>query len=153
MIDSGKWVTEVEELKNMVIAYYSLFFQADPNCNKATNDGINFPSLSEENSRSLNAPFLPKEITQALFEMAPFKAPGQDGIPVGFYQKMWPLLGNSMCEFALSFFSSGELPKGTNDTLLTLILKVPNLKLVMHFRPISLSNVSYKILTKTMTNV
>lgn len=81
--------------------------------------------------------------------MTPFKAPGPDGIPAGFYQRMWHIAGKSICDFALKFFYSGEMPVGTNDTLITLIPKVPNPEVVTQFRPISLCNVSYK---RTMTN-
>lgn len=84
--------------------------------------------------------------------MTPFKALGPDGIPAGFYQKMWHIAENSICEFAFQFFSSGELSRGINETLLTLIPKVSNPELVAQFMSISLCNVSYNILTKTMTN-
>ncbi|XP_073051225.1 uncharacterized protein [Primulina eburnea] len=122
------------------------------NCQDLTMDKGKFPSLSEANLATLNAPVLIEEIKQALFDMEPFKAPGPDGFPAGFFQKMWPTVGQSIYDSALNFFTSGNIPKGMNDTLLTLIPKVSNPELVSQFRPISLCNVSYKILTKTMTN-
>ena len=56
--------------------------------------------------------------------MAPFKAPGIDGMHAGFYQHMWEYVGDTVCGFAMEFFDLGILPAGVNDTLLTLIPKV-----------------------------
>lgn len=49
------------------------------------------------------------------------------------------------------FFLSGRLLDGINDTYITLIPKTENPERPIHFRPISLCNVSYKIITKAMT--
>ena len=45
----------------------------------------------------------------------------------------------------------GPPPEGTNDTLLVLIPKTDHPKLISHFRPISLCNVNYKVVTKTLS--
>lgn len=50
------------------------------------------------------------------------------------------------------FFASGNLPKGLNDTMITLIPKVDVPEKPVNFRPISLCNVSYKIITKIISN-
>lgn len=44
------------------------------------------------------------------------------------------------------------MPTRLNDTIISLIPKVANPTLVNQFRPISLCNVSYKVITKAMTN-
>lgn len=82
--------------------------------------------------------------------MASFKDPDPDGLRAEFFQKMWFVVGASICEIAFMFFETGCIPQGVNDTILTLITKVQNSG-ITQFRPISY-NVSYKILTKTMTN-
>ena len=92
------------------------------------------------------------EIRQAVFDMAPFKAPGPDGLHARFYQHLWPLLKNYVCQFVLDFFHTGILPSGVNDTPFTLSPMVFHLEHISQFRPISLCNVSYKIIAKTMDN-
>lgn len=42
-------------------------------------------------------------------------------------------------------------PESYNDTILTLIPKVPSLEMVKQLRPIGLCNVSYKIISKALT--
>ncbi|XP_031111997.1 uncharacterized protein LOC116015970 [Ipomoea triloba] len=48
--------------------------------------------------------------------------------------------------------NEGILEQGMNDTLITLIPKIENPTNASHFRHISLCNVIYKIITKTLTN-
>ncbi|XP_073046080.1 uncharacterized protein [Primulina eburnea] len=150
--DNDIWITDTDLLKDKIRDFYTSLYTSDQTCAPSQVGRCCFPPLPEAHSLALHTPFSPDEVKRALFDMSPFKAPGPDGIPAGFYQKMWHIVGKSTCDYALNFFESGETPLGTNDTFLTLIPKVPNPEFVTQFRPISLCNVSYKILTKTMTN-
>ena len=86
--------------------------------------------------------------------MAPFNAFGSNGIHAGFYQHMWETVGDSIvfC-FVVNFLDKGILPEGVNDTSLVLIPKVPNLEQLSHLHPISLCNMTYKTITKSMANM
>jgi hypothetical protein len=44
------------------------------------------------------------------------------------------------------------MPKGINDTAIVLILKKNDLELLKDYRPISLCNVIYKIISKCLVN-
>ena len=52
----------------------------------------------------------------------------------------------------LEFFTTGIMPEGVNDTAIVLIPKVQFPKELKDFRPISLYNVIYKIVSKCMVN-
>lgn len=52
----------------------------------------------------------------------------------------------------IPFFHSGSLFKPLNHTFITLIPKVSFLDQVSHFRPISLCNVIYKVISKILVN-
>ena len=52
----------------------------------------------------------------------------------------------------LSSLNSGAILKSINHTFITLIPKVNNLEKVSNFRPISLCNVIYKIVSKDIAN-
>ncbi|KAL8158478.1 hypothetical protein V2J09_000015 [Rumex salicifolius] len=56
-----------------------------------------------------------------------------------------------MTQFAQNFFSSASLPIGCNDTLTVLIPKMSESRSLTNFRPISLCNVIYKVVTKVLT--
>lgn len=52
----------------------------------------------------------------------------------------------------MEFFATGVMPEGVNDTSIVLIPKVQFPKELKDFRPISLCNVIYKIISKCMVN-
>ena len=84
--------------------------------------------------------------------MRPYKAPGPNGIPVFFFQNFWGTVKTDVCNVIQAFFHSGSLLKVLNQTFITPIPKIPNLEEVSHFRPISLNNVFYKIISKVLVN-
>ncbi len=84
--------------------------------------------------------------------MAPLKSPGPDGLPPVFYQKYWHLIGEDVTKAVLTCLNIGKILKAINHTYITLIPKVKNPEEVKEFRPISLCNVIYKLLSKVLTN-
>jgi hypothetical protein len=100
----------------------------------------------------LTCEFTSEEVVMALKQMGPLKAPGPDGLPPLFYQKYWHLLGEDITKVVLNCLNSGKILKAINHTYITLIPKVKNPEDVKEFRPISLCNVIYKILSKVLAN-
>ena len=92
------------------------------------------------------------EVKEALNQMAPLKASGPDGMPPLFYQHFWSTMQHDVTSAILSWLNSGILPVPINHTLITLIPKIDNPKLVSNFRPISICNVLYKIYSKVLAN-
>ncbi|MDV3157560.1 MAG: reverse transcriptase family protein, partial [Candidatus Phytoplasma australasiaticum] len=138
--------------KAQVLAHFTKIFSCDNEsryCNLPRN---HFPKISNEMWELINRPFGEEDIKKAMFDMAPFKAPGPDGFHAGFFQRMWSIVGKAVVEQTVNFFNSGIMQEGLNDTLVTLIPKVNHPDKVTQFRPISLCNVCYKVITKAMTN-
>ena len=65
-----------------------------------------------------------------------------------FYKKYWDLLGDDLVTEVLEAVNLAKIPEGWNDTMIVLIPKVNNPTLVSQFRPISLCNVVYKVISK-----
>lgn len=61
-------------------------------------------------------------------------------------------MGKEVRDFCLKVLNDGKDLKGLNDTSIALILKIPNPSSVSNFRHISLCNVIYKLIAKTITN-
>ena len=87
-----------------------------------------------------------------MFQLGPRKALGPDGIPAFFYQEFWDIVRNDVFRIVHAFFHSSFLLKTLNHTYTTLIPKVSFVDEVSHFRPISLCNVIYKVISKLMVN-
>ena len=59
---------------------------------------------------------------------------------------------NNVIRGVLEFFESGALPDGINDTVIVLIPKGSDPQLIKDYRPISLCNVIYKVVSKCLVN-
>ena len=88
----------------------------------------------------------------AIKNMAPMIAPSPNGMPPIFYQTFWPNIGLEVSDAVISCLNSSTLLKSIDHSFITLIPKVNNLELVSEFRPISLCNVMYKIISKVIAN-
>lgn len=80
--------------------------------------------------------------------MSPHKALGPDGIPASFYQRCWTIVKPSLLFWIQSIFNGCSNIRQTNNTLISLIPKIPHPETLSHLQPIELCNVNYKILTK-----
>lgn len=69
-----------------------------------------------------------------------------------FYQRSWGVLKAEITAVVLEFFRSGVMPAGVNDIAIVLIPKVHFPKESEDFRPISLCNIIYKIVSKFLAN-
>lgn len=53
--------------------------------------GISYPKLNDTDIQNLREPLSNDKIKIAMFSMKPWKNPGLDGFPAGFYQKSWDI--------------------------------------------------------------
>lgn len=76
------------------------------------------------------------------------KALGPDGLNGMFYQKHWDVVKGDVCLAVINFFQHGVLPLEVNETVVTLIPKIPIPESINHLRPISCCNFIYKVISK-----
>ncbi|XP_041004081.1 uncharacterized protein LOC121249435 [Juglans microcarpa x Juglans regia] len=105
--------------------------------------------VNDEMNRDLTKIYTADEVNEALKQMHPTKAHGPDGMSPIFYQKYWHVMGNLVTSTVLRSLNSGVLPTDLNHTLISLIPKKKCCEMVADFRPISLYNVIYKLVSKT----
>nr|XP_008351105.2 uncharacterized protein LOC103414509 [Malus domestica] len=91
-----------------------------------------------------------EEIKEAALQMGGFKAPGPDGFQGIFYRSFWDIVVEDVNNLVRSFLRDEISPTEINNTHIVLLPKIPNPESVSHFRPISLCNYSYKVLSKVL---
>ncbi|KFK28834.1 hypothetical protein AALP_AA7G055000 [Arabis alpina] len=78
------------------------------------------------------------------------KTPGPDGFTGEFFRKSWDIVGEDITAAVSEFFTSGRILKQWNSTAVSLIPKRQGADMVSEFRPISLCNVLYKVISKIL---
>ncbi|XXG41080.1 hypothetical protein AAC387_Pa01g1625 [Persea americana] len=109
-------------------------------------------SISEEENLALMEMPSGMEIRKATFSIDRNSAPSPDGFNAAFYQSYWHLLSPDIVRMVHAFFSTGHLDSKTNASNLILIHKKEGANKLEDFRPISLCNVRYKIISKLLVN-
>ena len=108
--------------------------------------------VSAEMNAELLKPFVEAEVQLALKQMDANTAPGSDGLSPLFYKQFWGKIGWEVTEVVLSVLNIGTIPSNLNHTFITLIPKIQSPRKVSENRPISLSNVLYKLIAKVLAN-
>ncbi|KAL5570870.1 hypothetical protein UlMin_020467 [Ulmus minor] len=110
----------------------------------------NWSKVSPAMNEQLDGPFVAEDVRAAVFQMAPSKSPGADGMSALFYQNYWTIVGDEVTTACLGFLNEGLGLGSINETLITLLPKVKCPTHITEFRPISLCNVLYKIISKML---
>nr|ABA98398.1 retrotransposon protein, putative, unclassified [Oryza sativa Japonica Group] len=151
--DEGK-IEGQAALKAYITSFYKKLF-GPPEDNPFTLDESRSGDISQvtqAENEFLMAPFLEKEIRDAVFDMEHNKAPGLDGFPAEFYQKFWEVIKHDLMNL-FHELHTGELPLfSLNFGVITLLPKVKEANRIQQYRPICLLNVSFKLFTKVATN-
>lgn len=136
---------EPRDVENAFVNYFGSMFTSDYGGGSAINlHGIEGKVTADMNP-ALVKEFTRDEISAALHQMSPLKAPGLDGLLAGFFQDSWDTVGEEVCQAVLYSLNFGFINNDLNFTYIALILKIANPSSVSEFRPISLCNVIYKI--------
>ena len=143
---------DLEEVVRVASAYFDNLFHAG--VEDQMEEFLNAVQcmVTDDMQEFLSSEFTAKEVKVALFQMGPTKAPGPDGMNALFYQKFWHIVGNSIVLAVLDFLNNGNMLLDINHTNIVLIPKVKNPERMSDFRPISLCNVIYKIISKVLAN-
>ena len=79
-------------------------------------------------------------------------APGPDGLNVAFYRATWPWIKQDIHNLITEFYNTGNISQSLNATDIVLIPKKLQAIHVTDYRPISLTNVAYRLIAKSLAN-
>ncbi|XP_050231894.1 uncharacterized protein LOC126680759 [Mercurialis annua] len=150
----GVWKDDEKGMEAVIQDYFSELFKSSNPSEEDLEKVLKHvsPTVSRESNSMLCSSFTKNDITQALKEMSPTKAPGEDGFPALFYQRYWQIIGEDISKVCLQILNNNALISPVNATIIALIPKVKKCVNMSSFRPISLCNVIYKIVSKTLAN-
>ena len=113
----------------------------------------NIPKLSDENKRLCENNITIQECEMAIYKMKKDKSPGTDGFTVEFYQYFWNELKELVYNSLIAAYNSNELSYEQKRGIIKLIPKKgKNLCYIKNWRPISLLNTDYKVLTNVLSH-
>lgn len=148
--EDDSWISDSSSIRSHFFEYFKNLFKEEEANFPPHLDHLILPSITEDENVELYCIPMPEEIKSTLFSMFDLKAPGSDGFPVIFYKHLWTTVGNDVIRAVTSFFQLRSMPKEVNNSLIVLIPKISNPTSSHHFRPISLCNVVYKIVSKLL---
>jgi hypothetical protein len=91
-----------------------------------------------------------QELHNIIKEMRSNASPGPDGLSAAFYKSAWSWISNDIHKLVTDFYNSAFMIPEINQTFLVLIPKKSQPTVPQDFRPISLCNVTYKIIAKSI---
>ena len=106
--------------------------------------------LNEEQKTSCDADITEGEIFDTIKLLKTNKSPGDDGIVSEFYKEYWYLIRERFTQVLKYIFNVNTLSPSQYNAILTLLYKKGEREDIKNWRPISLLNVDYKIITKIL---
>jgi len=108
--------------------------------------------VTKEHNQNLRKPISLEEVDQAIQKIPNGKAPGPDGFTVDLFKSCWDVVNQDIYDIVEESRHSTSIIKYLNSTFITLIPKENEARTLDYFRPITLCNVVYNIISKVIEN-
>jgi exonuclease III len=154
LVVESKEITNFSEIMSEQFKFYKNIYSSKTlNTSNINFFKENMQKLNDENSTKCEGKITEDECRLAINEMKNNKSPGSDGLTVEFYKQFWPELKDYYVNSINYSFEKGELTELQKQGIITLLPKPgKDLNELSNWRPISLLNVDYKIVTKAIAN-
>ena len=151
--ENGDSITTNNGIQKECVNFYKSLY-SDKDIDPTIDDYFlaDIPSLNEDSSNLCEGDLTLGECNEALKLMLNHKSPGPDGLPKEFYAFAFPFIGKSYVKLMNRCLSEGTLPLSLRQCYITLLCKdKTKADLLTNWRPISLLNCDYKILSKVLS--
>nr|KYP37853.1 Transposon TX1 uncharacterized [Cajanus cajan] len=149
-LPDGSWHTDPGVLKTEAVRFYRELFSIDNEQESLDMHTGVPPGLGVEAQLALTAPVTKEEVRRAVMSMKSYKAPGPDGFQPFFFKQYWPIVGDELWRTVKDAFRLGFSEVSLLETQMVLIPKVDHPVSLKEFRPISLCNVAWKVISKVL---
>ena len=154
--DDGTLVDDTKEISHLMYGFYQKLYtreESDSLVEKHRGfiDLARVPKLTDRQKEYLDLPITEDELHGALKSLKYGKTPGSDGLTVEFYKLFWQEIRIPVFNSIVYAFESGKMSTEQRRGIISLIPKKTSDRLQLkNWRPITLLNTDYKILTKTL---
>ena len=150
-------ITSNKEILEMQEKYYAKLFTADKSEEQistafsAFTQSLEIPKISKQQHDNFEEPINLPEVKAAVFRLAKGKVPGNDGLPIEFYQKFWMQIRFMLLELC-NDIAKNRLQGSEAQVVISLLDKGKDSKFLDNWRPISLLNCDTKIYSKIIAS-
>ena len=150
----GRTITDQTDILNEQVNYYKDLYTSQANDTAKMTNYLNSNRLENKLSQAdmhvCEQNITIEECKQSLFSMKLNKSPGSDGLSVEFYQTFWNQLKGPFMNSLDESIQKGQLTDTHSHGILSLIFKSGDETYLNNWRPITLLNVDYKIIARTL---
>lgn len=148
--EDNRLISSPSELEGVFIGYFQNLFNSSNPTHANLEDCLKIIEIkvTSEINHQLSNQFIEMEIQEVIHHMARLKS----SRPNRFYQEYWQLIGKDVCTATIRFLNEGVFDIGINYTFIVLVPKVKNPQTAGDYQSISLCNVAYKLISKTLAN-
>ena len=150
-------INDPDQIDTMVLEYYRKLYEKGDS-KKSTNSATaniflrNMTKLDDDIINMIDAPITTLDLYNTLRSCRD-SAPGPDGIPYSIIKLTWSIFGPALVNAWNYSLLTSELTNSHTDSYLKLLPKAgKNLLLLKNWRPITLSNCDFKVITKTLAS-
>lgn len=155
LTQKGDEVHGQENVENTALDFYKDLYSKKELIEEDTQEVLNHikTKLNDEDREKMEVFVSSEEIRKHTCSFSNNKSPGLDGLTAEFYKQCNSFLGSDLAELINNIILSGEMPDSMRYGLVTLIYKEKGCeKDLKYWRPITLLNVDYKIMTKALNS-
>lgn len=153
---TGTLTTKGEEISSILHGFYSKLYDNPQMDMEAKVDfwrRVSLPQISPVQAASLIQPVTAHEVRSAIKHLKNNKAPGPDGLTNDYYKILAPQVTDTLVSVFNCLLNGQEVPLYFNSAMLKVLPKPGrDPELPASYRPISLLNSDYKLLTKIIAD-
>jgi exonuclease III len=152
----GETITNPEAIRTEQVSFYKELYRTrdtdlDTEEAQLFFGNQNIPKLTEVEKSHCEGLITEAECLNILASFKENKSPGNDGLTIEFYRKFWSSFAKYLVESVNYSHKYGEMSISQRQAVITLLdKKGKDRSLLKNWRPISLLNVDYKIVTKVI---
>ena len=155
--NNGEYVDSRQDILRELKNFYSkLYTKTEYGTSQAEYQeflDIDCPTLSDDKRDMMNNEMSETELLNALKSTQNNKSPGSDGLPSEFYKIFWQDIKDPFLKSVKYAHQTGMLSVTQREGIITLMPKKDkDTSLIKNWRPLSLLNVDYKLIAKSIAN-